>query len=83
MQEKGKSIKDREVYNARNAVMCNKSERVPSVLILTSNILALQVNRRLVILMKFIRSGVKRRILIGSLSGPNFAIRTAKMDRSQ
>ena len=28
-------------------------------------------------------SKVKRSILIGSLSGPNFAIRTAKMDRLQ
>ena len=28
-------------------------------------------------------SRVKRSILIGSLSGPNFAIRTAKMDRSR
>ena len=28
-------------------------------------------------------SKMKRRILIGSLSGPNFAIRTAKMDRSR
>ena len=28
-------------------------------------------------------SNMKRRIRIGSLSGPNFAIRTAKMDRSQ
>ena len=28
-------------------------------------------------------SKVKRSILIGSLSGPNFAIRTAKMDRSR
>ena len=26
---------------------------------------------------------VKRSILIGSLSGPNFATRTAKMDRSR
>ena len=57
VQEKGKSIK--------GVRMCNKSERVPSVLILISNILALQVNRRLVILMKFIlwlnRSGVKNK----------------------
>ena len=29
------------------------------------------------------RSMLKRNILIGSLSGPNFAIRTAKIDRSQ
>ena len=28
-------------------------------------------------------SEMKGRILIGSLSGPNFAIRTAKMDRSR
>jgi len=28
-------------------------------------------------------SAMKRRILIGSLGGPNFAIRTAKMDRAR
>ena len=28
-------------------------------------------------------STIKRRILIGSRSGPNFAIQTAKMDRSR
>jgi len=28
-------------------------------------------------------SKMKKRILIGSLRGPNFAIRTAKMDRSR
>ena len=28
-------------------------------------------------------STVKRRILIGSLSGPNFAVRRSKMDRSR